>query len=70
MKKEQIIRQADAREYIDFQFRGLAETLEKFDYQGMATMVRAAHSVFNKTAPDEHHTTPDCILLENKSNLK
>ena len=70
MKKEQIIRQTDAREYIDFQFRGLAETLEKFDYQGMATMVRAAQSVFNKTTPDAHHTTPDCILLENKSNLK
>ena len=70
MEKEQIIRQEDAREYIDFQFRGLAETLEKFDYQGMATMVRAAHSVFNKCTPDAHHPSPDCILLENKSNLK
>ena len=64
MKKDQIIRPTDAREYIDFQFRGLAATLEKFDYQGMATMVRAAHSVFIKSTPDSHHVQPDCILIE------
>lgn len=69
MKKEQIIRPIDAKEYINFQFQGLAETLEKFDYQGMATMVRAAHSVFNKTSPDAHIAQPDCILID-KQKLK
>ncbi len=70
MKKEQIIRPIDAKEYIDFQFRGLAETLEKFDYQGMATMVRAAHSVFDKSTPDAHPAKPDCILLEHHAKVK
>lgn len=70
MKKEQIIRPVDAKEYINFQFRGLAETLERFDYQGMATMVRAAHSVFNKSIPDPHNATPDCVLIEKNQNLK
>lgn len=70
MKKEQIIRPVDAKEYINFQFRGLAETLEKFDYQGMATMVRAVHSVFNKSVPDTHCVQPDCILIEKNQNLK
>lgn len=70
MKKEHIIRPVDAKEYINFQFQGLAETLEKFDYQGMAVMVRAAHSVFNKTAPDAHNVSPDYVLIEKSQNLK
>ena len=70
MKKEHVIRPVDAKEYINFQFQGLAETLEKFDYQGMATMVRAAHSVFNKTTPDTHTVQPDCILIEEHQHLK
>lgn len=69
MKKEQIIRPIDAKEYINFQFQGLAETLEKFDYQGMAEVVRATHSVFNKTVPDTHVVQPDCILID-KQKLK
>ena len=64
MKKEHIIRPRDAKEYIGFQFEGLAETLEQFDYRGVAKVVRATQSVFNKTEPDTHQTmNPDCILL-------
>ena len=64
MKKEQLIRPVDAKEYINFQFQGLAETLERFDYPGMATMVRATHALFNKSNPEPMSVKPDCILLE------
>ena len=64
MKKEHIIRPTDAKEYISFQFDGLAETLERFDYQGVAKVVRATRAVFNQSAPDAHQSvTPDCVLL-------
>lgn len=69
MKKEQVIRPVDAKEYINFQFQGLAETLEKFDYPGMASVIRATCSVFNRTAPESHVGNPDCILIE-KTHLK
>ncbi len=64
MKKTQIICPADAREYIDYQFKGLAQTLELFDYNGMADMVRATRAVFSQTSPDTYTSAPDCILLE------
>jgi len=64
MKKEQLIRPIDAKEYINFQFQGLAETLERFDYPGMATMIRATHILFNKSNPETTDVRPDCILLE------
>lgn len=64
MKKEHIIRPIDAKEYINFQFQGLTKTLEQFDYAGVAEVVRAAHSVFNKSVPEMHtHCVPDCVLL-------
>ena len=65
MKKEQIIRPIDAKEYIGYQFDGLAETLERFDYTGMAKVVRATQAVFNKSTPDSHQCAdPDCVLLK------
>lgn len=65
MKKEYIIRPTDVKEYIGFQFQGLAETLEQFDYTGMAKVVRASYNLFNKMDPDEHkHLDPDCTLLD------
>ena len=70
MKKEHIIRSTDAKEYINFQFQGLVNTLEQFDYQGMANMVRATHNIFNTSMPETHKTMPDCILLENIKNTK
>ena len=70
MTKEHVIRPIDAREYINFQFKGLAETLEKFDYKGMASMVRATHSIFNKSSPESHQAEPDCILLEGTKSAK
>jgi len=69
MKKEQVIRPVDAKEYINFQFQGLAETLDRFDYPGMASVIRATCSVFNKTNPESHVTHPDCVLIE-KQHLK
>ena len=64
MKKENIIRPEDAREYIHFQFDGLAETLEQFDYQSVAKVVRATQLMFNESAPNAHQTVvPDCVLL-------
>lgn len=64
MIKEHIIRPTDAKEYIGFQFDGLAETLEQFDYRGVAKVVRATQAVFNKTLPDNHQAVnPDCVLL-------
>ena len=64
MKKEQIIRPVDAKEYIGYQFEGLVETLEQFDYKGVAKVVRATQAVFNKSVPDVHEATdPDCVLL-------
>ena len=70
MKKEHIIRPADAKEYINFQFQGLVNTLEQFDYMNMANMVRATHSIFNVSTPDPHKTNPDCILLESVKSAK
>ena len=64
MTKEQIIRPADAKEYINFQFQGLVQTLEQFDYPGVANVIRAANAVFNTTSPDKHPPQPDSILLE------
>ena len=64
MKKEQIIRPVDAKEYIGYQFQGLAETLEQFDYGDMAKVVRATQAVFNTVKPETHKALdPDCILL-------
>ena len=65
MKKEYIISPADAKEYIGFQFEGLAATLEQFDYQDkVAKVVRATCAVFNKSEPDSHQKAdPDCVLL-------
>ena len=64
MEKEHVIRPADAKEYIGFQFEGLAATLEQFDYHGMAKVVRATQAIFNKSEPDAHQSSnPDCILL-------
>jgi len=64
MKKEQIIRPIDAKEYIGYQFEGLAATLEQFDYFGVAKVVRATRAVFNKSEPDPHQSAdPDCVLL-------
>ncbi|MBQ3696248.1 MAG: hypothetical protein II938_04730 [Alphaproteobacteria bacterium] len=65
MKKTHIIRPVDAKEYIGFQFEGLVETLEQFDYRGVAKVVRATHAVFNQSAPDGHEgVNPDCIFLK------
>jgi len=70
MKKEHIIRPIDAKEYIGYQFEGLAETLEQFDYSGVAKVVRATRAVFNKSEPDAHQSpNPDCVLL-NIDNIK
>ena len=64
MKKEHIIRPADAKEYISFQFQGLTQTLEQFDYPGVANVVRAAHGIFQKSMPETSKScTPDCVLL-------
>ena len=64
MKKEHVIRPSDAREYIGFQFEGLATALEQFDYCGVAKVVRATRAVFNHSMPDTHQTiNPDCVLL-------
>ncbi len=64
MQKEHIIRPADAKEYIGYQFDGLADVLEQFDYRGVAKVVRATHAVFDKSEPDTHETVdPDCTLL-------
>lgn len=64
MKKEQVIRPTDAKEYIGYQFEGLAETLEQFDYVGMAQIVRATQAIFKRAEPDQHISqNPDCILL-------
>ena len=62
MKTQHIIRPQDAREYIDFQFNELANTLEQFDYPQMANLVKATHTAFSQTSP-QHTPTPDCILL-------
>jgi len=70
MTKEQIIRPADAKEYINFQFQGLIQTLEQFDYPCMAGIVRATHSIFNNTISKTQHTQPDYILLENTHQSK
>ena len=70
MKKEQVIREIDAKEYINFQFQGLVNTLEQFDYKSMANVVRATHAIFNKTQPDLHKEHPDCVLLEGGDVLK
>ena len=70
MKKEHIIRPNDAKEYINFQFRGLVNTLEQFDYTGMANMIRATHHIFNNSTPEIHKTKPDCVLLESIKNAK
>ena len=65
MSKEQVIRPVDAREYINFQFNDLAATLQQFDFNGMADIVRAAKVVFQNTAPDSHPTqSTDYTLLE------
>ena len=64
MTKEHIIRQVDAKEYINFQFQGLIQTLEQFDYPTMATVVKATQQAFNTTTPNSHNSQPDCILLE------
>ena len=65
MKKEHIIRPIDAKEYIGYQFEGLAKTLEQFDYNGVAKVVRATRTVFNASEPDVHESVnPDCILLK------
>ena len=70
MKKEQVIRPTDAKEYIRFQFEGLATTLDQFDYRGMAQVVRAACMVFDKSTPDCHETVaPDCILLNTDKKI-
>ena len=70
MKKEHVIRPIDAKEYIGYQFEGLAQTLEQFDYSGVAKVVRATCAVFNKSAPDTHQSeNPDCVLL-NVNNIK
>ena len=64
MSKEHIIRQADAKEYISFQFQGLTQTLEQFDYPSVAEVVRAAHAVFQKSLPETSESCmPDCVLL-------
>lgn len=64
MTKEHIIRPTDAREYIDFQFDGLATTLEQFDFNTMAKIVRATQAIFNKTNPDSHvEAEPDYTLF-------
>ena len=65
MKKEHIIRPIDAKEYIGYQFEGLAQTLEQFDYRGVAKVVRATRVVFNQSEPDAHQScAPDCVLLK------
>ncbi|MBQ4472415.1 MAG: hypothetical protein II942_04155 [Alphaproteobacteria bacterium] len=65
MKKEYTIRPTDIKEYIGFQFQCLTETLEQFDYAGMAKIVRATHNLFDKTTPDIHQPVqPDCSLLD------
>jgi hypothetical protein len=71
MKKTHLIRPADAKEYIGFQFQGLVETLELFDYQGVARVVRATQSIFDESIPEAHkESSPDCILLEGKYQVK
>jgi len=65
MNKEQLIRPIDAREYINFQFSDLASTLQQFDFNGMADIVRAAQIVFQSTSPDSHPAqSTDYTLVE------
>ena len=71
MKKEHLIRPIDAKEYINFQFQGLVNTLEQFDYSHVASIVRATQTIFDGSMPQQHSKcTPECSLLDVKSHLK
>lgn len=70
MTKQQTIRPVDARQYIDYQFQGLADTLEAFDFNGMAKVVRAAQNVFQKIEPDSHVKSTQDYTLSNFTDIK